>query len=78
MDAHKDHSTYSRDHSTYSQGTDFSVPEQRIRERAYQIYEQRGAKGGHAEGDWLTAEAELKEIKKKAADVARVAESLTT
>jgi len=56
---------------------DEPVPEQRIRERAYEIYQQRGAKGGHADGDWLTAEAELKEIKKKAAHLARVANSLT-
>jgi hypothetical protein len=42
------------------------LPEQMIRERAYEIYRQRGAKGGNAEGDWLTAEAELKEIKKHA------------
>jgi len=72
MDAHKDHSPQHR------QETELGVPEQRIRERAYQIYQQRGGKGGHAEGDWLTAEAELKEIKKKANDVARVAQTLTT
>ncbi len=73
MDGHKFHST-----SHHAQELEQSVPEQRIRERAYQIYQQRGAKGGHAEGDWLTAEAELKEIKKKATDVVRVAESLKT
>lgn len=72
MDALKSHST-----SQHCQERDSSVPEQRIRERAYQIYQHRGARDGHAEGDWLTAEAELKEIKKKAADVARVAQSLT-
>jgi hypothetical protein len=42
------------------------VPEQMVRERAYEIYRQRGAKGGNAEGDWLTAEAELKELRKHA------------
>lgn len=73
MDAHEFHST-----SHQVQEPDQSVPEQRIRERAYQIYQQRGARGGHAEGDWLTAEAELKEIKKKAAEVARVVQTLTT
>jgi Protein of unknown function (DUF2934) len=73
MDAHELHPR------TYQfEETDQTVPEQRIRERAYQIYQQRGAKGDHAEGDWLTAEAELKEIKKKAAELARVAQSLTT
>lgn len=54
-----------------------AVPEHCIRERAYEIYQQRGAKGGHAEGDWLTAEAELKEIKKKALRLAHVANSLS-
>jgi Protein of unknown function (DUF2934) len=57
---------------------DEAVPEQRIRERAYQIYQQRGAKGGHADGDWLTAEAELKEVKKKVLHLARVCDSLTS
>ncbi|MGA7463514.1 MAG: DUF2934 domain-containing protein [Candidatus Korobacteraceae bacterium] len=73
MDAYEFHST-----SHHVREPEQSIPEQRIRERAYQIYQQRGAKGGHAEGDWLTAEAELKEIKKKAGDSARVAESLKT
>jgi hypothetical protein len=41
-----------------------SIPEQVIRERAYEIYVHRGAKGGNAVGDWLTAEAELKEAHK--------------
>ena len=56
---------------------DGMVPEQRVRERAYEIYVQRGRKGGHAEGDWLTAEAELKELKAKAAEVLSVAKSLS-
>jgi len=72
MDAHEPHRT------SPIQEMDLSIPEQRIRERAYQIYQQRGAKGGHAEGDWLTAEAELKEIKRKAVEMTRVAASLTT
>jgi hypothetical protein len=42
------------------------LSEQMIRDRAYEIYLQRGAKGGNADGDWLTAEAELKELKKHA------------
>jgi hypothetical protein len=54
-----------------------SVPEHCIRERAYEIYVHRGCKGGHAEGDWLTAEAELKELKKKAIDLASAVQSLT-
>ncbi len=43
------------------------IPDDSIRERAYEIYVHRGSKGGHAEGDWLTAEAELRELRKKAA-----------
>jgi len=54
-----------------------SIPEQCIRARAYEIYVQRGAKGGHAEGDWLTAEAELKELKMKANQIKSAVESLT-
>lgn len=33
--------------------------EQRIRERAYELYEQRGREDGFAEQDWLQAEAEM-------------------
>jgi hypothetical protein len=54
-----------------------SVPQHRIRERAYEIYERRGRKGGHADSDWLTAEAELRELKKKTADLVAAVESLT-
>jgi hypothetical protein len=60
--------------------TDFrncSIPEQKVRERAYEIYTLRGRKGGHADSDWLTAEAELKELKAKAAEVLSVAKSLS-
>jgi hypothetical protein len=38
--------------------TDFDTKE-RIRLRAYEIYEQRGKTEGHALDDWLRAEAEL-------------------
>jgi hypothetical protein len=37
--------------------------EQRIRVRAYQLYEQRGKTDGYALHDWLQAEAELSERK---------------
>lgn len=37
--------------------------EERIRVRAYQLYEQRGKRDGHALDDWLQAEAELTERK---------------
>jgi Protein of unknown function (DUF2934) len=33
--------------------------EQLVRERAYQLYEERGCQGGHALDDWLRAEAEV-------------------
>jgi hypothetical protein len=32
---------------------------EQIRERAYQLYEERGRLDGFAEGDWLQAEAEI-------------------
>jgi hypothetical protein len=34
-------------------------PQQRIRDRAYQLYEQRGRRDGHDVEDWLQAEAEI-------------------
>lgn len=39
-----------------------SIPEQVqriIRRRAYELYEKRGRVNGHAEEDWLLAEAEV-------------------
>jgi hypothetical protein len=54
-----------------------SVPHHCIRERAYEIYVQRGRKGCHADSDWLTAEAELKELKKMAADMVAAVETVT-
>ncbi len=41
---------------------DFSTPrpaEHIIRQRAYELYEKRGHEDGHAEEDWLHAEAEV-------------------
>ncbi len=66
-----------RKHSATHQVDPLSVSEQCIRERAYEIYRQRGSKGGHADGDWLTAEAELRELRKKAADMLSAVESIT-
>jgi len=66
-----------RKHSATHYVDPLTVSEQCVRERAYEIYRQRGCKGGHAEGDWLTAEAELKELRKKAADMLSAVESLT-
>jgi hypothetical protein len=37
----------------------FDEKEERIRLRAYELYEQRGKRDGHALDDWLQAEAEL-------------------
>ena len=42
--------------------------EERIRRRAYEIYEERGREEGHVLDDWLQAEAE---ITSKAAKAAR-------
>jgi hypothetical protein len=36
--------------------------EQRIRERAYELYVQRGAQPGRAEEDWRLAEEEIRGI----------------
>jgi hypothetical protein len=44
-----------------------SMTEEAIRERAYELYEQRGRRDGHAVEDWLAAEAELMNIKGKGA-----------
>jgi hypothetical protein len=33
--------------------------EENVRARAYELYEVRGRIDGHAEGDWLQAEAEV-------------------
>ena len=41
--------------------------EERIRIRAYELYEQRGSIDGYAEQDWLLAEAEILAGKKTAA-----------
>jgi hypothetical protein len=35
-----------------------------IRNRAYELYEQRGRQPGRALEDWLTAESEIKECKR--------------
>jgi hypothetical protein len=39
----------------------FDEKEERIRLRAYELYEKRGRRDGHALDDWLQAEAELTE-----------------
>ena len=36
-----------------------SRTEDKIRSRAYQLYEERGREDGHAMEDWLRAEAEI-------------------
>jgi len=36
-------------------------PQDRIRQRAYELYESRGRQPGQAEQDWLRAESELLE-----------------
>jgi len=39
--------------------------EEKIRRRAYELYQQRGRVDGHALDDWLQAQAEILEIKAK-------------
>ncbi len=34
--------------------------EERVRLRAYELYERRGKDDGHADDDWIRAEAEVK------------------
>ena len=41
-----------------------SNPEERIRLRAYELYEQRGRIDGFALDDWLQAEAEIRGVPK--------------
>jgi hypothetical protein len=45
--------------------------EERIRSRAYELWEQRGRVHGHAVEDWLQAEKEIAEVTPKAAGVRR-------
>jgi hypothetical protein len=44
-------------------GASFDALEERIRVRAYELYEQRGKRDGHALDDWLQAEEEPTERK---------------
>jgi hypothetical protein len=39
--------------------TPTTVPEEAIRERAYELYERRGRQDGLDQADWLQAESEL-------------------
>jgi Protein of unknown function (DUF2934) len=41
--------------------------EELIRQRAYELYEQRGREDGHAIEDWLAGEAEVRNPKSEAA-----------
>lgn len=43
-----------------------SEPQDQIRRRAYELYEQRGSKDGHEVSDWLQAESEVAQQKAKA------------
>jgi Protein of unknown function (DUF2934) len=40
--------------------------QQKIQQRAYELYEERGREDGHAEEDWLRAEAEIRKPASKA------------
>ena len=37
-----------------------AITEEQIRQRAYELYLERGGEDGHAEEDWLRAEAEIR------------------
>jgi hypothetical protein len=73
---HKEYSAVNIQEKTASEddssGAFTPIPEESIRARAYEIYVHRGSKGCHAEGDWLTAEAELRELRKTVAEVLAV------
>jgi hypothetical protein len=43
------------------------IPIERIQQRAYELYEQRGKTDGHDLDDWLQAECEIKGTQAKAA-----------
>jgi hypothetical protein len=43
----------------------FEELENRIRNRAYQLYEDRGCSDGHALDDWLNAKAQVLGVTKK-------------
>jgi hypothetical protein len=42
-----------------SAATQNSNLEERVRQRAYELFQERGGKEGYAEQDWLRAEAEI-------------------
>ena len=47
--------------------TTFSIdPQEQIRRRAFEIYEQRGREDGHDLDDWLQAELEMAQQRAKA------------
>ena len=45
--------------------------EHQIRQRAYQLYEERGREDGHELDNWLRAEQEITEKKARAASASR-------
>ncbi|HZS28285.1 MAG TPA: DUF2934 domain-containing protein [Candidatus Angelobacter sp.] len=42
-----------------SAATQHSNLEEKVRQRAYELFQERGGKHGYAEQDWLRAEAEI-------------------
>jgi len=56
-----------------------SIPlEEQIRQRAHQIYLQRGGQGGSALDDWLKAEAELRQAEEEESLARAEGEGLTS
>jgi hypothetical protein len=58
-----------REHTGSSSSSLEIGAEERIRRRAYELYEERGREEGHAEEDWLRAEAEVGKLASRAAKV---------
>jgi hypothetical protein len=52
--------------------------EDRIRVRAYELYEQRGGEHGHDVHDWLRAEEEIKEIQARSKAVRAIDRTTAT
>lgn len=51
--------------------SDPAIWEDRIRQRAYELYEARGREDGHDRDDWLQAEAEILGTQQKATGTQR-------
>ena len=62
-------SNQEQERSSFSTLSSLDLSEKLIRERAYQLFEQRGYEHGHDVDDWLEAEAEVRCKKPARADL---------